>query len=131
MSFTDAVRTVLSKYAVWQAKYAVWQGRASRAEYWWWALAYGATVFVLSMLGAATNSAAFSVLMVIVMLGGLLPAISVTVRRLHDTGRSGAWYWIALVPLVGAIILLVFLLLPSDEGANGYGAPSAVALAHA
>ncbi len=115
MSFGESVSTCLSKYVV-------WQGRAGRSEYWWFVLAYGLAGFVLAMLGSAISSA-FTVLAVIVWLAGLLPMISVTVRRLHDTGRNGAWYWISLVPFVGGLILLIFVLLPSDPGPNGYGPP--------
>ena len=50
-----------------------------------------------------------------------LPSLSCTVRRLHDTGRSGWWYWISIIPLIGAIVLLVFLVADSDQGWNEYG----------
>lgn len=55
------------------------------------------------------------------MLAVLLPGIAVGVRRLHDTGRSGWWLLISLVPLIGAIILLVFLVQDSQPGENQYG----------
>lgn len=51
----------------------------------------------------------------------LLPSLSVAVRRLHDTGRSGWWLFIALIPIIGAIILLVFMCLDSQPGDNKYG----------
>lgn len=52
----------------------------------------------------------------------LIPSLAVSVRRLHDTDRSGWWLLIALVPLIGAIVLLVFLVLDSNSGQNQYGA---------
>jgi uncharacterized membrane protein YhaH (DUF805 family) len=54
-------------------------------------------------------------------LANFLPSISVLVRRLHDTGRSGWWYWIALVPLVGPILLLIWLCTRGTFGGNEYG----------
>jgi uncharacterized membrane protein YhaH (DUF805 family) len=65
--------------------------------------------------------------MLLMLVGGLislafiLPVLSATVRRLHDTGRSGWWYWIVLVPFVGWIVLLVFLVLEGEAGENKYG----------
>ncbi|MFO6463786.1 DUF805 domain-containing protein [Jannaschia sp. KMU-145] len=50
-------------------------------------------------------------------------SLAVTVRRLHDTGRSGWWYWISLVPMVGPIILLILMIIPGDSGRNDYGSP--------
>jgi uncharacterized membrane protein YhaH (DUF805 family) len=51
----------------------------------------------------------------------LIPGISVTVRRLHDTNRSGWWWWIQLVPIVGGIVLLIFMFTDSTPGGNQYG----------
>ncbi|MCK5506837.1 MAG: DUF805 domain-containing protein [Thermodesulfovibrionia bacterium] len=61
-------------------------------------------------------------------LGVLLPAIAVTVRRLHDTSRSGWWVLIGLVPIIGLIVILVFMVQDSKEGENQYGSnPKAAA----
>lgn len=114
MGFADAIRICFSKYTD-------WKGRASRAEYWWWVLFEVIILVILDILYAATGSAIVAVLVVIGYLTLLLPGIAVLIRRLHDTGRSGAWFWIAFVPLVGGIILLVFALQPSQPGANQYG----------
>jgi uncharacterized membrane protein YhaH (DUF805 family) len=114
ISFQTAVRSCLSKYVV-------WSGRASRAEYWWWTLAY-----MLAFFGGGTIAIAAHapVLVGLIFLGAFLPTISVTVRRLHDIGRSGAWYWIALIPLVGDVALLVFVLQSGDRLPNAYGPPA-------
>lgn len=123
MTFGQAIKTVFNKYAV-------FQGRAGRAEFWWWYLFTALISFVISMTmnistaGAGTDlnailaaSAPFFVISGIVGLALLLPTLGVTVRRLHDTNRSGGWWFISLVPFVGAIILIVFMFLPSvDEG---------------
>ena len=71
--------------------------------------------------GALAGMGIAYVLLCIYGLIALIPSISVFVRRMHDIGRSGWWYWLALVPLVGVIVLLVFLLTGSDRGDNQYG----------
>ena len=54
-------------------------------------------------------------------LGTLLPSIAVAVRRLHDTGRSGLWLLLGIIPLLGAIVLLYFTVQEGDVGPNEYG----------
>ncbi|WP_329255411.1 DUF805 domain-containing protein [Streptomyces sp. NBC_01478] len=102
-------------------KYAVFSGRARRKEYWMYALFAGIIYVVLAILAVATKQAALFALLGIFYVGILLPSLAVTVRRLHDTGRSGGWFFISFVPLVGAIILLVFVCTDSAPGANQYG----------
>jgi uncharacterized membrane protein YhaH (DUF805 family) len=110
MSFAESVRTCFSKYVT-------WNGRAGRAEYWWFAL-FTLIVYVVGLIiTAAVHSPIPVILLVLVF---VLPAIAVTVRRLHDIGRSGWWYWISLIPLIGGIILLVFTCTGS-QGPNQYG----------
>jgi uncharacterized membrane protein YhaH (DUF805 family) len=115
MSFTDAVQSVLSKYAT-------FSGRARRSEYWFWALA----VFIVSMVAnfvdraMGTDPGRLGVIGTLVALALLLPNLAVAVRRLHDTSRTGWWILIGLIPLVGFIVLLVFLVQDS-HGSNEYG----------
>lgn len=111
MSFADAVRSVFSKYAT-------FSGRARRSEFWWFALFSGIVQTVMSLLDAAIGN---RILGLLVALALLLPSLAVTVRRLHDTGRSGWWIFIALIPLVGVIVLLVFELQDSQPESNAYG----------
>ena len=106
MSFTDAIRDGFSKYVT-------FSGRSSRSAYWWWYL-FGVLVLVVSLaidyaLGAG------GILYVLVALAMLLPNLAVLVRRLHDAGHSGWWVLIGLLPLIGAIVLLVFTLQGSDQ----------------
>jgi uncharacterized membrane protein YhaH (DUF805 family) len=124
MTFGEAVRSGFNNYTT-------WRGRASRSEFWWW---YLFTVLVtlpfniiwqVSIAGQSFeditslfNWAYF--LFVIVALVLFLPTLAMTIRRLHDTNRSGGWYWILLVPFAGSIILLVFMLLPSAPGPNRF-----------
>ena len=112
MSFQDAVRSCLTKYVT-------FAGRAGRAEFWWFALF---NFIVGVVVGAIDLAIGTSILQIIVSLALLLPGIAVGVRRLHDTNRSGFWYFIILVPLVGWIVLLVFFLIQGDNAPNQYGA---------
>ena len=100
-------------------KYAVFSGRARRAEYWYFLLFNLIVVVVLSIIDAAAGTN--PLLSGIYTLAVLLPSIGVAIRRLHDTGRSGWWILIALIPLVGAIVLLVFYVQDSASGMNEYG----------
>jgi uncharacterized membrane protein YhaH (DUF805 family) len=99
-------------------KYADFTGRARRKEYWMFVLFYIifyiVSVVIDSVLGIALVSIIFS-------LGMAVPSISVAARRLHDTGRSGWWQLISLIPLIGVIVLIVFLTQDSHEE-NEYGA---------
>lgn len=106
-------------------KYVVFSGRARRAEYWWFilfniiiSLALGA---IDGVTGTYSPEAGLGLLGGLYTLAVLLPSIAVTVRRLHDTGRSGWWFLIFLVPVIGAIVLLVFMVLDSKPGQNQYG----------
>ena len=118
MSFMESIQTVFQKYAV-------FEGRARRSEYWWFVLGYSIVNGVLSGLTNAFSGSAMGTIMgilsAIVALGVLVPSISVTTRRLHDIGKSGWWQLLALVPCVGAIILIIWTAKDSDPGDNMYG----------
>ena len=109
MTPVEAVRAALKGYVS-------FSGRATRSEYWWFflfcLLAPGAVVLISLKLAA------------LVALALLLPGISVTVRRLHDAGRSGWWWFIGFVPIAGPIVLFYFAVQPSD-GDNDYGTAAA------
>jgi uncharacterized membrane protein YhaH (DUF805 family) len=106
--------------------YAVFSGRSRRSEYWYFGLFYlifyGVTAIVDVMAGTFDRASGIGVFTGILTLAFLIPSLSVSVRRLHDTGRTGWWLLIAFVPVVGAIILLVFLAQDSAAGANRFGA---------
>jgi uncharacterized membrane protein YhaH (DUF805 family) len=106
-------------------KYAEFNGRARRKEYWFFVLFNLIASFVLSvvdvLVGTYNATAGIGVLTGIYALAVFLPGVGVSIRRLHDTGRSGWWLLIVLVPIVGAIVLLVFMLIDSQEGTNAYG----------
>ena len=106
-------------------KYAVFTGRARRREYWFFQLINGliliALIFVEHKPGTVSLRPSLGFLSGLFVLAMFLPSLGVLVRRLHDTGRSGWWFLIGLIPLVGPIILLVFTLLDSQPGTNQYG----------
>ncbi|MCX7064879.1 MAG: DUF805 domain-containing protein [Proteobacteria bacterium] len=107
-------------------RYAQFAGRARRSEYWYYYLFYILIFIGLAIVDgiSGTLNAALGVglLSGVFGLAMLIPSLAVSVRRLHDTGRSGWWLLIGLVPVIGAIVLLVFVLLDSAPGANQYGA---------
>jgi len=106
-------------------KYAVFNGRARRKEYWFFALFNLLASIVLSVIDYMTGSfdaeLGVGLLSGIYALAVLIPSLAVSVRRLHDAGHSGWWLLIALIPLIGAIVLLVFVLQDSKPGENQYG----------
>ena len=105
-------------------KYAVFGGRARRTEYWLFFLFNSIIVLVLGIIEAIagiTPDTDVSILGNLYSLAVLIPSLAVGVRRLHDTGRSGWWMFISLVPIVGVIVLLVFFVQDSQDGDNQYG----------
>ena len=115
----------LSWYLEVLKKYAVFSGRARRKEYWMFLLINVLISVVLiaidGLIGTFSPQTGFGLLQGLYSLAVLIPSIAVTVRRLHDTGRSGWWILIALIPFIGAIVLLIFMALDSEPGANQYG----------
>ena len=105
-------------------KYAVFNGRARRKEYWFFFLFNILVSILLAVIDMAIGSfnaeAGMGLLGGIYALAVLIPSIAVSVRRLHDTGRSGWWLLIALVPIIGVIVLVIFMLQDSKPE-NQYG----------
>ena len=97
-------------------KYAQFAGRSRRKEYWLFVLLNVIVGVICYFLGNVGN-----IISGIWSLAALIPGIAVTVRRLHDTGRSGWNYFWAFIPFVGGIIILIFMLLDSQYGPNQYG----------
>lgn len=127
MSFTDAIKKVFSNYAN-------FSGRARRSEYWNWTLF---NLLVSAILGGVTGgitgvitsggidstlvSGVSSGVSTVWAVATFIPSLAVCVRRLHDIGKSGWSYLVALIPLVGWIIVVVWFLKDSQKGANQYG----------
>lgn len=131
MSFTDAVRTCISKFAT-------FDGRATRSEFWWFYLFAALVGFIgyvpiliLTLIGASSNDGAISsiftiltvifwIVWLIVVIALYIPLLAVGSRRLHDRGQSG---WLQLLYLVpcGSIVLIVFFVMEGTPGDNAYG----------
>jgi uncharacterized membrane protein YhaH (DUF805 family) len=97
-------------------QYAVFDGRATRPQYWWFWLI---NTLILEIL--ARGSAIFGLIVLIYGLAVLLPSLGVAIRRLHDTNRSGWWLVIGIIPVIGWIIVIVFLATAGTNGPNSYG----------
>ena len=97
--------------------YADFNGRVTRTQYWMFVLFYVIFYVAISLIDGFITG---GILTMIYSLALLVPCIAIAARRLHDTGRSGWWQLIALIPLIGTIILIVFLVLDS-EGDNRFG----------
>jgi uncharacterized membrane protein YhaH (DUF805 family) len=106
-------------------QYADFNGRARRKEYWIFTLISVIASIVLGFIdgltGLMVGDGAVGILGLIYSLAVFIPSLAVSVRRLHDSGRSGWWILIAFIPLLGAIALIVFFCMDSEEGDNQYG----------
>ena len=100
-------------------KYAVFNGRANRPEYWWFSLMNIIISAILIILALAVSEYLF-VILVGYFIAILVPSLAVTVRRLHDSGKSAWWLLIQLVPF-GSIVMFIFMVLGSDAGENKHG----------
>jgi uncharacterized membrane protein YhaH (DUF805 family) len=124
MNMQTAVKTVLSKYAT-------FSGRAPRSEFWWFTLAVIILSIIVSIIDGAVVAPmlgfeafaeeAGDPLRMIVSLALLLPSLAVAVRRLHDIDRSGWWYFIIVIPIIGPLVLLYWYIQPGTDGSNQFG----------
>lgn len=113
----------MNYYSICLSKFADFSGRARRREYWTFALVNCLIAMLLLILGLAfgEDSPASNIMVTIFYLIMLVPSLSVSVRRLHDTGKSGWYMFLSLIPLIGGLILLVWALMDSEPGENQYG----------
>lgn len=120
-------------------KYATFSGRASRSEYWWWTLIAVVVSVILNIIvgsGSTTNAYGSATAgpgaIPGVIIGGIwalatiVPGLALAVRRLHDVNMSGWLLLLALVPFLGALALLVFMILPSNPSGQRYDRPEGV-----
>ena len=118
MDFMDAVKNAIMN------NYANFSGRASRSEFWWWTLFYflvSIPVSFIDLIIGIELIPGYGPFGIILIIGLFLPNFGIIFRRLHDTGRSGWWYCIILVPCVGFIVLIVFLAQDGEPYPNAYG----------
>ena len=127
IGFIDAIKRGFKKYAT-------FTGRASRGEYWWWALFTFLTYTVLGLVaytvGIATSrdggrtpgllAVPLMILFAAFALGVIVPTLALTVRRLHDGGYSGLLALLLLIPYVGGLIIMIFALMPSSPAGTKY-----------
>jgi uncharacterized membrane protein YhaH (DUF805 family) len=114
MDFPSAIRTVLLK------KYLCFTGRASRSEYWFFTL-FEILVALVIISTSSPMPEVGVVIQILLGLGLFLPSLGVSIRRLHDTNRSGWLYLLGLIPLVGFIILIIFFVQKGTDGPNRFG----------
>lgn len=106
MNFQNAVKICLTKFVD-------IKGRASRSEYWWFVL----FAIIVNFIAYLINDN-FQIIVSVIL---LVPLISVTVRRLHDSDTSGWWWFITFIPLIGGLIILYFMIIEGTKGPNDYG----------
>src|SRR5687767_1473522 len=111
MSFTQAITSGFQNYVN-------FSGRAIRSEYWYWILFTVLLVIVASIIDGALG---IGILGAIASLGTFLPSLGLAVRRLHDLDKSGWWFLLILIPLIGPIILLVWFCGRGTVGSNRFG----------
>ena len=107
-------------------RYADFSGRSRRKEYWFFALGVFIVAILLSIIESAVGlsgmiAGAYGPLTALFFLAIIVPGIAVQVRRFHDQDKSGWWVLIGLIPIIGGIIVLVFMLLEGTRGPNRFG----------
>ena len=122
MTFMESVRTCLKE------NYCNFEGRAPRSEYWWFTLFLALLEIVTSVLDGflgtytvTSSGKMIGFINLIFLLAILLPSIAVAVRRLHDTDRSGWFYLLIFIPLIGSIVLIIFFIQQGTNGRNRFG----------
>lgn len=104
--------------------YTNFSGRARRKEYWYFVLVQMGLVIIAMILDAIIFNSEIGLFYIVVALGLFLPGLAVTIRRLHDTSRSGWWFLLSILPLIGSIVLLVFLASDTKLETNQWGPPA-------
>lgn len=103
-------------------KYAVFSGRAGREEYWYFVLFNILANILLTIIAGVVSAEVGFGLLGLYALAVLIPGLAVSIRRLHDTNRSGWWLLVSLIPVIGPFVLLFFMLQGSQPDENQYGA---------
>lgn len=106
----------------------IWYGRTRRRDYWLYVLCNLLVVFILYTLATVFTLLGFKTLSILTFVATyayavlqIIPTIAIDIRRLHDTGRSGGFYFIQLIPYVGGVWFFVLTLLPGTKGGNYFG----------
>lgn len=105
--------------------YANFSGRARRKEYWMFTLFHYLAIIILFVIDGITGSldseSGFGLLSALYILGTIIPGLAVTVRRLHDSGRTGWWLLLYFIPLIGPLTIFIFTVFDSEPSTNEYG----------
>lgn len=104
--------------------YVDFSGRARRKEYWYFVVVQSVLIILAMILDYMMFNSEMGIFYGLVGLGLFLPSLAVTIRRLHDTSRSGWWMFIQLIPLIGTILLLIWLASDTKPEMNRWGAPA-------
>lgn len=118
MTFMESVRTCLKE------SYFGFEGRAPRSEYWWFALfavLLGIVASIIDGILGTVTANGIGLISSIASLALIIPSIAVAVRRLHDTDRSGWFYLLNFIPIIGWIVLIVFFVQQGTNGRNRFG----------
>jgi uncharacterized membrane protein YhaH (DUF805 family) len=128
-------RRIMNWWLIAMKKYVTFSGRARRKEYWMFALfnlIFGIAALILdSILGSAVEDFGYGLFYGLFILAITIPALAVTVRRLHDIGKSGWWFFTGFIPIIGGIWLFVLTLTDSQPGDNQFGQNPKMSLAPA
>lgn len=115
LTFEQAITICLKE------KFCDFSGRAARSEFWWWQVFGLIVMTAISFLGFILGDTLVAVMQSIISLALFLPSLGVIVRRLHDINKSGWWFLLWFIPVVGWIILIVWWCKDSDPMPNQYG----------
>lgn len=118
MTFMESVSTCLKE------SYFGFEGRASRSEYWWFALfavLLGIVTSIIDGILGTVTANGIGLISSIASLALIIPSIAVAVRRLHDTDRSGWFYLLNFIPIIGWIVLIIFFIQQGTNGRNRFG----------
>ena len=106
-------------------KYAEFEGRTTRKEFWMFVLFHVLIMIGLmildNLLGLADSRSGYGVLTGLYGLAVFIPGLAISMRRLHDIGKSGWWLLLNFIPLIGPLVLIVFYVIDSEKGSNEYG----------
>lgn len=115
-TFVGAIKDAL-------ARYVDFKTRSTRSQFWWWVLGYILVCIVAAMIDGTLGMGDSGPVGLLVSLALLLPSIAISIRRLHDIGRTGWWLLLMFLPLIGSIVLLVFYCTKTQPAANQWGLP--------
>lgn len=114
----------MASYFICLAKFAVFRGRSTRTEFWGYTIVNSIIICALAyfyLTADKANSTLATTLLIIYLIISIFPSLSVMCRRWHDLGRTGKWLWLNLVPVVGTVVSMFFMLGSGEEAANEYG----------